>query len=95
MRKSQRGKRGREASERGTGSFGSPWYSASADMPNFAGTWKMKKSENFDELLKALGKPSLVSLSPSTVSPSIASATSLHEVDYPSCPYRKRLVLFF
>uniref|UniRef100_G3NWX1 Cellular retinoic acid-binding protein 1 n=1 Tax=Gasterosteus aculeatus aculeatus TaxID=481459 RepID=G3NWX1_GASAC len=23
-------------------------------MPNFAGTWKMKKSENFDELLKAL-----------------------------------------
>uniref|UniRef100_H3CSQ5 Cellular retinoic acid-binding protein 1 n=1 Tax=Tetraodon nigroviridis TaxID=99883 RepID=H3CSQ5_TETNG len=28
---------------------------ASADMPNFAGTWKMKSSENFDELLKALG----------------------------------------
>lgn len=25
-------------------------------MPNFAGTWKMKSSENFDELLKALGK---------------------------------------
>ncbi|AWP08040.1 Cellular retinoic acid-binding protein 1 [Scophthalmus maximus] len=24
-------------------------------MPNFAGTWKMKKSEHFDELLKALG----------------------------------------
>uniref|UniRef100_A0A8D0HE46 Cellular retinoic acid binding protein 1 n=1 Tax=Sphenodon punctatus TaxID=8508 RepID=A0A8D0HE46_SPHPU len=24
-------------------------------MPNFAGTWKMKSSENFDELLKALG----------------------------------------
>ncbi|XP_018608076.1 cellular retinoic acid-binding protein 1-like [Scleropages formosus] len=23
-------------------------------MPNFAGTWKMKSSENFDELLKAL-----------------------------------------
>uniref|UniRef100_A0A8C2CBG9 Cellular retinoic acid binding protein 1a n=1 Tax=Cyprinus carpio TaxID=7962 RepID=A0A8C2CBG9_CYPCA len=23
--------------------------------PNFAGTWKMKSSENFDELLKALG----------------------------------------
>ncbi|KAM6937277.1 cellular retinoic acid-binding protein 1a [Xenentodon cancila] len=23
--------------------------------PNFAGNWKMKKSENFDELLKALG----------------------------------------
>lgn len=26
-------------------------------MPNFAGTWKMRSSENFDELLKALGKP--------------------------------------
>lgn len=25
-------------------------------MPNFAGTWKMRSSENFDELLKALGK---------------------------------------
>ncbi|KAG7522731.1 cellular retinoic acid-binding protein 1 [Solea senegalensis] len=24
-------------------------------MPNFTGTWKMKKSEKFDELLKALG----------------------------------------
>ncbi|XP_056135069.1 cellular retinoic acid-binding protein 1 [Lampris incognitus] len=24
-------------------------------MPNFAGTWKMKSSENFDELLRALG----------------------------------------
>uniref|UniRef100_A0A3P9LHE5 Cellular retinoic acid-binding protein 1 n=1 Tax=Oryzias latipes TaxID=8090 RepID=A0A3P9LHE5_ORYLA len=24
-------------------------------MPNFAGNWKMRKSENFDELLKALG----------------------------------------
>ncbi|TRY57587.1 hypothetical protein DNTS_032069 [Danionella cerebrum] len=24
-------------------------------MPNFAGTWKMKSSENFEELLKALG----------------------------------------
>ncbi|KAJ8354844.1 hypothetical protein SKAU_G00224110 [Synaphobranchus kaupii] len=24
-------------------------------IPNFAGTWKMKSSENFDELLKALG----------------------------------------
>lgn len=27
-----------------------------ATMPNFAGTWKMRSSENFDELLKALGK---------------------------------------
>lgn len=25
-------------------------------MPNFAGTWKMRSSENFDELLKALGE---------------------------------------
>lgn len=25
-------------------------------MPNFAGIWKMKSSENFDELLKVLGK---------------------------------------
>ncbi|XP_033023575.1 cellular retinoic acid-binding protein 1 isoform X2 [Lacerta agilis] len=24
-------------------------------MPNFSGTWKMKNSENFDELLKVLG----------------------------------------
>lgn len=29
---------------------------AAATMPNFAGTWKMRSSENFDELLKALGK---------------------------------------
>lgn len=58
MRKSQRGQR--EASHQcGTGSFSSSLHSASADMPNFAGTWKMKSSENFDELLKALGKPSL------------------------------------
>ncbi|KAL2300565.1 hypothetical protein Nmel_013447 [Mimus melanotis] len=28
-------------------------------MPNFAGTWKMRSSENFDELLKALGQPSV------------------------------------
>jgi len=27
-------------------------------MPNFAGTWKMKSSEHFEELLKALGKRS-------------------------------------
>ena len=26
-------------------------------MPNFAGSWKMRSSENFDDLLKALGKP--------------------------------------
>ncbi len=26
------------------------------EMPNFTGTWKMKSSENFEELLKALGK---------------------------------------
>lgn len=39
-------------------------HSASADMPNFAGTWKMKRSENFDELLKALGKPSPLSFLP-------------------------------
>lgn len=25
-------------------------------MPNFSGTWKMKSSENFEELLKALGE---------------------------------------
>ncbi|KAK2524546.1 hypothetical protein Q9233_009475 [Columba guinea] len=29
--------------------------SARLAMPNFAGTWKMRSSENFDELLKALG----------------------------------------
>nr|XP_049574374.1 cellular retinoic acid-binding protein 1 isoform X2 [Syngnathus scovelli] len=29
-------------------------------MPNFAGTWKMKSSENFDELLKALGVNSML-----------------------------------
>lgn len=100
MRKSQRetegrGKRGSEASERGTGSFRQPLHSASADMPNFAGTWKMKRSENFDELLKALGKPSPASLPLLSSLPSLARATSLHEADNPSCPYRKRLFLFF
>lgn len=25
-------------------------------IPDFAGTWEMKSSENFEELLKALGK---------------------------------------
>lgn len=30
--------------------------SARPAMPNFAGTWKMRSSENFDELLKALGE---------------------------------------
>uniref|UniRef100_A0A8C0I924 Cytosolic fatty-acid binding proteins domain-containing protein n=1 Tax=Bubo bubo TaxID=30461 RepID=A0A8C0I924_BUBBB len=25
-------------------------------MPNFSGNWKMKSSENFEELLKALGE---------------------------------------
>uniref|UniRef100_A0A8D3BU61 Cellular retinoic acid-binding protein 1 n=2 Tax=Scophthalmus maximus TaxID=52904 RepID=A0A8D3BU61_SCOMX len=29
-------------------------------MPNFSGTWKMKSSENFDELLKALGVNSML-----------------------------------
>lgn len=26
------------------------------EMANFSGTWKMRSSENFDELLKALGE---------------------------------------
>ena len=34
-----------------------PQPPAARAMPNFAGTWKMRSSENFDELLKALGKP--------------------------------------
>ncbi|KAG7482600.1 cellular retinoic acid-binding protein 1 [Solea senegalensis] len=29
-------------------------------MPNFAGNWKMKNSENFDELLRALGVNSVL-----------------------------------
>ena len=33
-----------------------PAAATTAKMPNFAGTWKMRSSENFDELLKALGK---------------------------------------
>ena len=32
-------------------------FSHPKKMPNFAGTWKMKSSEHFDDLLKALGKP--------------------------------------
>lgn len=32
-----------------------PAAATAATMPNFAGTWKMRSSENFDELLKALG----------------------------------------
>ncbi|KAI4826053.1 hypothetical protein KUCAC02_021708 [Chaenocephalus aceratus] len=50
-------------------------------MPNFAGTWKMKRSENFDELLKALGKPR--PSSPLLFShPSLSSASSLHEINF-------------
>lgn len=29
-------------------------------MPNFEGTWKMKSSHNFEELLKALGEDGLL-----------------------------------
>ena len=29
-------------------------------MPNFEGTWKMKSSENFEDLLKALGEDNLL-----------------------------------
>lgn len=29
-------------------------------MPNFEGNWKMKSSENFEELLKALGEDDLL-----------------------------------
>lgn len=29
-------------------------------MPNFEGSWKMKSSENFDDLLKALGEDHLL-----------------------------------
>ena len=47
----------------------------SADMPNFAGIWKMRSSENFDELLKALGKslspPVILTLSRSLLSLSL------------------------
>lgn len=84
--------RQREASQRGTGSFFQAALAHSADMPNFAGTWKMKSSENFDELLKALGKllSPLSLFLPSCLSP----AASLHEVNYPSCPHRKGLFLF-
>lgn len=39
-----------------------PSHAASAAMPNFAGNWKMRSSENFDELLKALGESSTVPL---------------------------------
>lgn len=34
----------------------------SRKMPDFTGSWKMKSSENFDELLKALGEDSLLFL---------------------------------
>lgn len=88
--------RQREASPRGTGSFFQAALAHSADMPNFAGTWKMKSSENFDELLKALGKLlSPLSLPHPPPTPSCLSpAASLHEVNYPSCPHRKGLFLF-
>lgn len=33
-----------------------------ANMPNFEGTWKMKSSVNFEELLKALGEDNLILL---------------------------------
>lgn len=33
-----------------------------ANMPNFEGTWKIKSSMNFDELLKALGEDNLILL---------------------------------
>lgn len=70
--------------QRGTASFSSSLCSASADMPNFAGTWKMKSSENFDELLKALGKPSLV----------LPHSISLRESDYPSSIQIKAFLFF-
>lgn len=68
-------------------------HSASADMPNFAGTWKMKKSENFDELLKALGKPSSLPFLTPFYSQSYIPAWGWLSIT--SCPCRERLLLFF
>lgn len=31
---------------------------AAATMPNFSGNWKIVRSENFEDLLKVLGKES-------------------------------------
>lgn len=36
-------------------------------MPNFAGTWKMKSSENFEDLLKTLGEDNLLFFFPMNV----------------------------
>ncbi|KAM4596202.1 cellular retinoic acid-binding protein 1-like [Fundulus diaphanus] len=38
-----------------TGGVGRPAHNGTREMAEFSGTWKMKSSENFDELLKALG----------------------------------------
>nr|XP_032648120.1 cellular retinoic acid-binding protein 2 [Chelonoidis abingdonii] len=47
-------------------------------MPNFSGNWKMKHSENFEELLKALASLASALLTPSPLSCLIYQQETVH-----------------
>lgn len=56
------GRRERKPEEREQSGQTTERLTHTANMPNFEGTWKMKSSMNFDELLKALGEDNLILL---------------------------------
>lgn len=90
--KNQRGKRGRAASQRGTGSISSPCIQLQQTCLTLPAPGRWRGARILMNFSKPWVSPPL-SLS-SLHSFSLSPAPSLHEVDYPSCPYRKRLVLW-